>query len=60
MTLGFTFNRAADRGFQMLCIAWVFTQRGTEIGHVLLSQAHVQFPRTCQTDAVTAFAEIMT
>ena len=58
MAFWFASNRFVDGDLQGL-IALGGAERCTQIGSVILAQAHVKRARTGEPDAVTAFAEVM-
>ena len=58
VTFWFASYRFVYGDFQGL-VAFGGAERGTQIGSVILAQAHVKRARTGEPHAVTAFAEIM-
>src|SRR6056297_120167 len=58
VALGLAFDRRANGLFDK-CVVVRGAQRRAEVGHVLLSEAHVEFARAGEPHPVAAFAEIV-
>src|SRR5437870_4527563 len=58
VTLGLARDRLGNRGMKEI-VGFRGAKRGTQVGGVLLPEAHEQRARAGHADAVAAFAEIM-